>query len=147
MNANDDGPGARHALSKFERAPPALVALAMLFVLVLPSCSGHVCNDMQAGKAEIDISAISSAIDAYAVEKGGRYPDSLERLVTPDESNNVFLKGYTHVPLDPWKNPYVYEPPADGRGYRVYSLGKDGQPGGWGQNADIESADVSRTAR
>jgi general secretion pathway protein G len=53
----------------------------------------------------------------------------------------------TSIPLDPWKNPYQYEAPTDERAFRIYSLGKDGQPGGWGQNADIENADVARTSR
>lgn len=40
------------------------------------------------------------------------------------------------VPLDPWGNPYVYEPQADS--YLVlYSLGADGKPGGEGTDADV----------
>ena len=43
------------------------------------------------------------------------------------------------LPTDPWKNPYVYEPPSAGRPYRVISYGKDGLPGGETDDVDIDN--------
>jgi general secretion pathway protein G len=43
------------------------------------------------------------------------------------------------VPLDPWGRPYIYIAPgvANPTMYDLYSLGKDGRPGGDGENADL----------
>jgi len=42
--------------------------------------------------------------------------------------------------LDPWKHPYVYVGPTAAHPRpRVVSLGADGEPGGEGESADIDS--------
>jgi len=42
------------------------------------------------------------------------------------------------VPLDPWNNAYQYKVPGEnGLAFYLASLGKDGQEGGEGDNADI----------
>jgi general secretion pathway protein G len=44
------------------------------------------------------------------------------------------------VPMDPWGRPYEYKYPGDhGEDPDIISLGADGQPGGDGTNADIQS--------
>ena len=43
------------------------------------------------------------------------------------------------VPPDPWGKPYNYRFPGEHGDYDIYSYGKDGQPGGSGENADINS--------
>jgi general secretion pathway protein G len=78
----------------------------------------------------MDIGSLDSAIDTYAIENGGKYPESLEILITPDENGRTFLKNKTRCPLDPWKNPYQYEPAQGGSLPKIISYGKDGQPGG-----------------
>ncbi len=123
----------------------AFVALGVIATIAVPSLLGRF-GEAQRRKARIDINSLEQAILTYALENGGRYPDSLEVLVTPDQNNNVFLKGYTQVPLDPWKNPYHYTPPSSGRSFRVFSYGKDGAPGGEGADADIEN-ESSATAK
>jgi len=91
-------------------------------------------------RAMSDIAAICTAIDTFAIENGGRLPDNLDILVTPDENGYTYLKDMTSVPLDPWKNAYLYEPPASGSGsYRVISYGEDGQPGGEGNDRDVDN--------
>ena len=57
-----------------------------------------------------------------------------------DGWNGPYLK--SGVPLDPWKNPYVYEPPLGNQPYTVLSYGKDGAPGGEGDDQDITNIDV-----
>ena len=46
------------------------------------------------------------------------------------------------VPLDPWGKPYAFER----RGERgvVFSLGRDGAPGGTGEDADVYHPDLER---
>ena len=75
----------------------------------------------------------------------GRYPtteEGLAALMTAPPSagvkwNGPYLK--KAVPLDPWGNAYQYRAPGARAEYEVLSLGKDGQPGGAGENADITS--------
>jgi general secretion pathway protein G len=42
------------------------------------------------------------------------------------------------VPPDPWGNAYVYRTPGEqGTEYDLFSYGKDGRPGGNGDDADV----------
>ena len=76
----------------------------------------------------------------HAINNSGKYPDSLEVLCTPDSNGHTYLQGYKSIPKDPWKNEYLYEPPHTGQPLpRIYTLGKDGQPGGEGEDADIDN--------
>ena len=45
------------------------------------------------------------------------------------------------VPLDPWGRAYLYKSPGEhnASGYDLYTLGRDGQPGGEDEDADITS--------
>jgi general secretion pathway protein G len=45
------------------------------------------------------------------------------------------------LPLDPWGRPYQYVAPglANPTSYDLYTLGKDGRPGGTGEDADLTS--------
>jgi len=44
------------------------------------------------------------------------------------------------VPPDPWGKPYIYRTPgAQGGDYDLLSYGKDGQPGGTGEDADLSN--------
>lgn len=123
------------------------LAELMVVIVIIALLATFVANNaipmlFKAGKAKagVDIMSISNAIDIFAIENGGRYPDSLELLITPDENGLTYLKDQTTVPLDPWDNPYVYEPASRGGAtYRVISYGKDGQPGGEGDDSDIDN--------
>ena len=86
--------------------------------------------------------SIESALEEFAIANGGKYPDSLEVLVTPDTNGQTFLEG-TRVPKDAWGHEYFYEPPGPGNPYPlVRSYGKDGQPGGEGDDADIHNLSI-----
>jgi len=39
--------------------------------------------------------------------------------------------------VDPWGHAYVYDQPAGNKPFEIRSLGRDGRPGGEGQDADI----------
>jgi general secretion pathway protein G len=51
--------------------------------------------------------------------------------------NGPYLK--KGIPPDPWGRAYLYRAPGTKSEYEIVSLGKDGQPGGEGENADITS--------
>ncbi len=39
--------------------------------------------------------------------------------------------------VDPWGRPYVYRLPGKKSDFEIFSNGRDGQPGGTGEDADI----------
>ena len=115
-----------------------IVILGLLATIVVPNVMRYLFTASDT-VARADISAIVTAVESYQVENGGKAPDTLDVLQMPDENGNSFLK---KVPLDPWKNPYIYEPPAGGKPFRVICYGRDGLPGGEGQDADITSETI-----
>ena len=117
-----------------------IVIIGLLVTIVVPNVLQKL-NVAQGGTAKATIAAISGALDEYAVANGGNYPESLEELVTPDENGYTYLKA-RRVPLDPWRQEFQYDPPSGSeRRARVYTLGRDGSPGGTGDNADIDNWD------
>ena len=58
--------------------------------------------------------ALYVALDEYAVNNGGHYPDSLEVLVTPDENGATYLGRLGVLDLS-----LVYLAPTDGRSWRL----------------------------
>jgi general secretion pathway protein G len=96
-------------------------------------------SQVKAARAQID--ALEKALDQYRLDTG-RYPvmeQGLAALITkpPNEPkwDGPYLK--KSVPADPWGTPYVYKIPGEHGEYDLVSLGKDGQPGGTGEAADI----------
>ncbi|MDZ5634615.1 type II secretion system major pseudopilin GspG [Janthinobacterium sp. GMG1] len=103
----------------------------------------------QLGKSEVtvakaQIEAFEKSLDTYRLDVG-RYPTTEEGLaallVAPPAAgtrwNGPYLK--KAVPLDPWGHAYQYRAPGSKGEYDIVSMGKDGQPGGGGENADISS--------
>ncbi|MES2317552.1 MAG: type II secretion system major pseudopilin GspG [Pseudomonadota bacterium] len=101
----------------------------------------------QLGKSEVTIAkaqmeAFEKSLDTYRLDVG-RYPSSEEGMaalmVAPPAAgvkwNGPYLK--KGIPKDPWGNPYQYRSPGTKAEYEILSTGKDGQPGGTGENADI----------
>jgi general secretion pathway protein G len=90
-------------------------------------------------QARRDIAEICTAIDHYAIEHEALLPWNLDLLLAPSQIGTTYFgDAWTEIPLDPWGNPYVYEPHPDGT-YRVISYGEDGRPGGEGLSADIDN--------
>jgi general secretion pathway protein G len=118
-----------------------IVIIGLLATLVVPNVISKL-GKANIAKAKADIVAISDAVTGYAIENGGRYPESLEALVTPDPNGHSFLDTET-VPKDPWGNEYFFEPaPSGSTKFRVISYGKDGIPGGEGDDADIDNIKI-----
>jgi len=100
----------------------------------------------QIGKSERtaalgQIDALRKAIDTYWLDTG-HFPSSeqgLSALTTRPEGvnkwNGPYLQG--RVPPDPWGHPYVYRVPGASGDYDLFSYGKDGRPGGEGDDADV----------
>ena len=118
-----------------------IVIIGLLATLVVPNVVSKLAR-ANVTKAKADIVNIAKAVDDYIINNNGRLPDSIEVLVQEDEHGNSYLNQET-VPKDPWGNEYIYEPPASGsRKFRVISFGKDGTPGGEGDDADIDNIKI-----
>lgn len=100
----------------------------------------------QVGKSEIKVAraqmdAFEKALDQYRLDIG-RYPTTeqgLTALVQRPASEPKWSGPYLRkeVPLDPWGKPYQYKFPGERSEYDLFSYGKDGQPGGAAESADI----------
>jgi general secretion pathway protein G len=100
----------------------------------------------QVGKSEVkaaraQIKGLEDALDQYRLDMG-RYPateQGLAALFTQPAGEERWQGPYLKkaVPNDPWGNAYQYREPGEHGEYDLTSLGKDGQPGGTGEAADI----------
>ncbi len=96
-------------------------------------------SEIKTAKAQID--AFGKALDQYRLDTG-HYPTTeqgLAALMTKPQNEAKWDGPYLKkaVPMDPWGNPYQYKKPGDHGEYDIISLGKDGAPGGTGEDADI----------
>ncbi|HEY9101003.1 type II secretion system major pseudopilin GspG [Chitinimonas sp.] len=99
----------------------------------------------QIGKSEqtvarAQVEAFSKALDAYRVDVGS-YPATelgLTALVTRPADLAKWNGPYMPktIPLDPWGRPYLYRANSPTE-FDLLSYGKDGAPGGTGDDADI----------
>jgi general secretion pathway protein G len=102
----------------------------------------------QIGKSEVNtaraqIDALEKALDQYRLDTG-RYPSSelglkalVDRPASEPKWNGPYLK--KTAPLDPWGKAYLYKAPGQKGDFDLVSYGKDGQPGGSGEDADISN--------
>ena len=90
-------------------------------------------------KAQID--GLEKALDAYRIDIG-RYPTTQQGLavleVRPENEprwQGPYMK--KAIPPDPWGKPYQYRAPGEKGEIDIFSLGRDGQVGGEGEDADV----------
>jgi len=120
-----------------------LVVVAIIGLLVAYVGPRYVA---QIGKSEIaatraQIEALAKALDTYRLDTG-HYPSSgqgLTALRTGPSGEAKWNGPYLQkdVPADPWGKPYIYRTPGAKGDFDLLSYGRDGAPGGSGENADI----------
>lgn len=131
-----------------------LVIIGLLAGLVGPQLMGRVDTSRQT-TAETQGRMLKSALDTMRLDIG-RYPtkeEGLAMLVRAPENERIARMWQgpylaEDVPLDPWGNPYQYEP-ISANSVALYSFGADGQAGGEDMDADVgvlprSTADASR---
>jgi len=120
-----------------------LVVVAIIGLLVgfvAPRYFGQIGkSEVNTARAQID--ALEKALDQYRLDTG-RYPSAelgLNALVQRPQNEAKWNGPYLRkaVPLDPWGKPYLYRMPGEKGDFDLLSYGKDGAPGGSGENADI----------
>lgn len=119
--------------------------IGLLAAYVGPKYFGQLGKSEQA-IAKSQIEAFSRALGAYRIDVGS-YPSSEEGLNAlvnrPADSaraakwNGPYLE--KSAPPDPWGKPYLYTSPGSKGDFDLLSYGKDGQPGGTGDAADVSN--------
>ncbi len=117
--------GAGLLISAFTGGSPVAWVMRDLFTTRCPSV------------VEENTRALAESALEFSIDHDGRYPAILEELYLPDEDGVPYLMG-SFPPSDPWGRAYNYQPPGEGRELRVWSLGRDGLPGGEGADRDVD---------
>ncbi len=119
-----------------------VVILGVLATMVMPKILDKP-EQARRTKAKVDIRSIQQALAMFKTDTG-RFPTTAEGL--PALVANPGARGYNQngylerVPTDPWGNRFIYlSPGVHTPDYDLVSYGKDGEQGGTGDNADIES--------
>ena len=124
-----------------------IAIIATLAAIVAPTLFGNV-GEARKNSARSQIQILALALDAYRLD-ADQFPtteqglDALRAFPSGGDPPKNWKGPYLRqlIPMDPWGKPYVYASPgvANPNGYDLYTLGKDGKPGGEGEDADITS--------
>ena len=136
---NDEYPASLAVLADyFEDEPvPRLDPWGFEYVYIHPGIHGDFDVASYGADQEPGGEGENEDITSWRDWEGGEYPSSLEELRNSFEVEEPVEE---HVPMvDPWGNPYVYTCPGIHSDYDLASYGKDGEPGGEGEDADITS--------
>lgn len=122
-----------------------IIVLGLLAGLVGPQIFGRV-GEAKSTTTQTQIELLGVALENYRLDNGV-YPTTQQGLAAlrekpvsapqPASWRGPYLR--KAIPHDPWKRPYIYRSPTqqDANGYELKSLGRDGQVGGDGEDADI----------
>ncbi|MBW8845838.1 MAG: type II secretion system major pseudopilin GspG [Burkholderiales bacterium] len=119
-----------------------MVIIGLLAGYVGPKFFGQIGkSEVKAAKAQID--ALTKALDQYRLDVG-HYPSTEQGLAVlntkpadePKWAGPYLAKA---LPKDPWGNDYQYRAPGEHGEYDLLSFGRDGRPGGEGEDADLTS--------
>jgi len=115
--------------------------LALLASLAAPQVLRYL-GKARTEAAKIQISAISSAIELYALDNGTYPPPQvglgalMQRPQGTTRWNGPYLKKAEGL-VDPWGRPYQYRVPGRAGAFDVFTLGRDNAPGGTGEDSDL----------
>jgi general secretion pathway protein G len=120
-----------------------ITIIGLIMALVGPRVLNYLAES-KVKAARIQVESFASSLDLFYLD-AGRYPTTSEGLGalaqrpgSVDAWNGPYLRTGA-VPNDPWGHPYVYRSPGEHGPYDLVSYGADGQQGGTGTAADIES--------
>lgn len=137
-----------------------LATVAAGLLLLIPALRGfyllHHDDGAAADRGHRFLLAVSHALEQYAEDHGGLYPERLDAVPLPDRSGigieNVW-SGVLRAPLgdfrgavravragrvlDPWGRPWLYRTDPRQSMVRLESYGADRAPGGVGLDADL----------
>ncbi len=105
-----------------------LIILGVIAALVVPQLTGSQERAMVLA-AKTNIKQLEAKIELYAIEHDASYPESLDDLLDPLDTDGNAMRPYEKTfPKDPWKQPmnYKLESSSDGVGSmepRIWSNG------------------------
>jgi general secretion pathway protein G len=118
-----------------------IIVLGLLAGLVGPRIVGHV-SEAKSTTARTQIDLLGVALDSYRLDNGS-YPSTEQGLTAlrerptrepvPSNWRGPYLR--KAVPLDPWGRPYIYR--VQSSEFELQTLGRDGRPGGDGEDKDV----------
>jgi general secretion pathway protein G len=118
-----------------------MVMIVLLASLVAPKVFPKLGKGKQsAAKAQIEL--LGQALDQFKMDSG-RYPTAEEGLQALVRNPGIakwegsYLK--KSIPNDPWDRAYQYKVPGEHGDYDLLSCGRDGAPGGEGEDKDVVS--------
>jgi hypothetical protein len=114
-------------------------------LLVLAACGGGPEAPSRREQALEDLAALEAALARWAGDHEGALPETLDPLIRPLPDGRHYLPAGTPAIHDPWGRRYRYQRGEAGA-YTLESLGRDGERGGEGENADLGRADVGSAA-
>ena len=124
-----------------------IVILGILATLIIPRFMGRE-EEARRTMAQVQMESIETALKLYKLDNGV-YPSTeqgLQALVEQPTIGQLPRKwregGYLEkrrVPKDPWDNDYVYLSPGLNGDFDLISYGADREPGGEGNNKDINN--------
>lgn len=124
-----------------------IAIIATLVAVVAPQVFRNV-SDAKVNAARSQLEMFGLALEAYRLDNDN-YPSTEQGLAAlrtlpslgtaPRNWRGPYVRRV--IPLDPWGREYVYLAPGreNRDGYDLYTLGRDGQVGGAGEDADITS--------
>ncbi len=131
------------------RKPSGFTLLELLVVIVIIGLlAGYVAPRYfsQVGRSEVQVAraqieSLEKALDQYRLDMR-RYPsaeEGLDALVAKPQAADTWQGPYLKksVPMDPWGRAYIYRVPGEKSEFQLLSYGRDGKPGGNGEDADI----------
>ena len=115
-----------------------VVIIGLLAGAVTASVRSYLIRGKQA-VAKMEIDKICQALDTYYTITD-RYPSSDDGLAVLAENTDSFPDGLrSKLPIDPWKNEYVYRVPGSESAHEVLCLSSHVQDAGDGAGKDISS--------
>lgn len=124
-----------------------IAIIATLAAVIAPAIFQNL-SDAKTDAAKSQIEALSLALHSYRLDNDG-YPTTdqglaaLRELPQTGDAPTKWRGPYVlrEVEPDPWGRPFVYVSPGvrNPTSFDLYSLGKDGKPGGTGEDADVTS--------
>lgn len=120
-----------------------LAILALVATLAAPQVLRYL-GGARTDTARSQIANIVTAVELYQLDTG-TYPTTEQGLKALMEApagaqrwRGPYLKRENAL-TDPWGRPYLYKAPGSKADFDISTLGRDGQPGGTGEDQDVGS--------
>lgn len=115
--------------------------LALLATFAAPQVLRYL-GKARTDAARLQINAISSALELYALDNGG-FPAQqvglgalMQAPAGAPRWSGPYLKKAEGL-VDPWGRPYQYRIPGKAQPFEIFTLGRDNAPGGTGEDQDV----------